>query len=344
MTGGSAIQKAGTAAVKKATQTALKEARAVTAKEAPTIAPATESSKESSMPWKGWFAKTLVTQFGEERVDGWRRILYYKPDDIHDFNQIPNPSTKVPITKDKSQTAMFRYPSPGSQDPVRIPKGFEPDEDPYDTSYYKRDTARRFRDSDFSQQEKTKLELMNSNNPDVQKLREELSAGPESSPGNQGRFATGPSDFDPTGLRATMSATNAALEASLDANMPDHVCKISLFIIYLSFIKCVLTPFCIYKYSSPNRNGLTVRMKLSNGIRLVVCQCPLEELDLEPCRLIGVLQSGNWNERKRSSFKMVVVVIHPNAQLLLRIVTCTFKNKLLLVEKWPTCKTAELLR
>ena len=34
-------------------------------------------------------------------------------------------------------------------------------------------------------------------------------------------------------------------------------------------------------------------MKLSNGIRLVVCQCPLEELDLEPCPLIAVLQSGN---------------------------------------------------
>jgi hypothetical protein len=223
MTGGGAIQKAGSAAVQKATQTALKEARAVTAQEAPSIAPAKESMKESAMPWRGWLTKALAQQFGEERVESWRRKLVYKPDDVHDFNQIPKPSTKVPISKDGTKTAMFRYPSPGSQDPVRIPKGFEPDEDPYDTSYYKRDTARRYRNSDFSQQEKIKLELMNGNNPDVQKLREQLQAGPQSSPGNQGRFATGPSDFDPTGLRATMSATNQALEASLDAHMPDHL-------------------------------------------------------------------------------------------------------------------------
>jgi len=223
---GGAIKKAGETAVKKvgkAAQTSLKEARSVTAKEAPSIAPAKESTKESMMPWRGWLTKALSDRFGEERVEEWRRKLVYKPDDVHDFNQIPKPSTKVPITKDGKETAMFRYPSPGSQDPVRIPKGFEPDEDPYDTSYYKRDTARRYRDSDFSNQEKAKLELMNSNDPDVQKLREELAAGPESSPGNQGRFATGPSDFDPTGLRATMSTTNEALEASLDANMPDHL-------------------------------------------------------------------------------------------------------------------------
>lgn len=230
MTGG-AVKKAGETAVKKvgkAAQTALKEARSVTAKEAPSIAPAKESTKTSMMPWRGWVTEALNKQFGEDRVEGWRRKLVYKPDDVHDFNQIPKPTTKVPITKDGSVTAQFRYPSPGSQDPVRIPKGFEPDEDPYDTSYYKRDTARRYRNSDFSEQEKAKLELMNSNNPDVQELREKLTSGPESSPGNQGRFATGPSDFDPTGLRATMSATNEALEASLDANMPDHVSLVGL--------------------------------------------------------------------------------------------------------------------
>ena len=36
-------------------------------------------------------------------------------------------------------------------------------------------------------------------------------------------FATGKSDFDPSGLRATMSTNWEATEASLDANMPDHV-------------------------------------------------------------------------------------------------------------------------
>ena len=222
MTGG-ALKKAGETAVKKVAQTTLREARAVTAKEAPSIAPAKESTKTSMTPWRGWLTKLLSDQFGPERVEAWRRLIVYKPDDIHDFNQIPKPSTKVPITKDGSQTAMFRYPSPGSQGPVRVPMDFEPDEDPYDTAYYKRDTARRYEDSDFTPEEMIKLELMNDNDPDVIEMREKLAAGPESSPGNKGRFATGPSDFDPTGLRATMSANHAALEKSLDENMPDHV-------------------------------------------------------------------------------------------------------------------------
>lgn len=222
MTGG-ALKKAGETAVKKVAQTALREARAVSAKEAPSIAPAKESSKTTMTPWRGWLTRVLSDQFGAERVEAWRRLIVYKPDDIHDFNQIPKPSTKVPITKDGSQTAMFRYPSPGSQPAVRIPKDFEPDEDPYDTAYYKRDTARRYQDSDYTPEEMIKLELMNDNDPDVIEMREKLAAGPESSPGNKGRFATGPSDFDPTGLRATMSANHAALEKSLDENMPDHV-------------------------------------------------------------------------------------------------------------------------
>jgi len=39
----------------------------------------------------------------------------------------------------------------------------------------------------------------------------------------QGRFATGPSDFDPSGLRATMSVTWDETEKSLDSYMPDHL-------------------------------------------------------------------------------------------------------------------------
>lgn len=50
-----------------------------------------------------------------------------------------------------------------------------------------------------------------------------IEEGPESSPGNKGRFATGPSDFDPSGLRATMSVTWDKLEESLDEHMPDHL-------------------------------------------------------------------------------------------------------------------------
>ena len=64
---------------------------------------------------------------------------------------------------------------------------------------------------------------MDPNDPAVQEEKARLEAGPESSPGNQGRFATGPTDFDPTGLRATMSVTWPELNKSLDEHMPDHL-------------------------------------------------------------------------------------------------------------------------
>jgi hypothetical protein len=67
--------------------------------------------------------------------------------------------------------------------------------------------------------------------------------------------------------------------------------------------------FCYYYHSFPNPNGLIVRKKLSNGIRLVVCQCRLEERDSEPCLLIGVLQSGNLNEQTNIIIIITVVVI-----------------------------------
>jgi len=50
-----------------------------------------------------------------------------------------------------------------------------------------------------------------------------LADGPGSSPGNKGMFATGKTDYDPAGLRASMSANHAALKKSLDDNMPDHL-------------------------------------------------------------------------------------------------------------------------
>jgi hypothetical protein len=223
------IRKAGEQAGKEvAKKVPLQTPRAVTTAEAPTIQPASESSKETMMPWKGWVARLIKERLGEERYQALRQLVYYRPDDIHDLNAAPNPSTKVPINKEGTEFRQFRYPSPGSEPPVRMPtqEPGTPTEDPYNISYYTRDTGRRGLDpsNEMPELKAVKLELLDQDdqNPDVRELKEQLAA-PQSSPGNQGRFATGPTDFDPTGLRATMSTNHAALEASLDANMPDHL-------------------------------------------------------------------------------------------------------------------------
>jgi hypothetical protein len=211
------------AAVRSRPGVPLTEARAVTAAEAHKVQPLTESTTETMMPWDGWFSSFLKTRIGEGRYDKLRQLVLYRPDDIHSLEQMPKPTTKVPISKDGKETAMFRYPSPGSQAPVRMPQfNLDNNEDPYNNSYYTRDTGRR-KDQNLA---KLKVALLPQDDPRVAEMVQQLEAGPSSSPGNKGTFATGPSDFDTTGgLRATMSTNNAALEASLDANMPDHLPK-----------------------------------------------------------------------------------------------------------------------
>lgn len=176
-------------------------------------------------PWRGWFERVLQEVIGEERVKKIKDTMLFMPDDIYDLEQSPKPSQKIPISKtDPTITAMYRYPSPGSQESVRIPE-FENGKDPYDTGYFKRDTRRRYQFEELGDPdiEKAKLELMDPNDPQVQEDKKRVEAGPASSPGNKGVFATGPSDFDPTGLRATMSVTWSELNKSLDAHMPDHL-------------------------------------------------------------------------------------------------------------------------
>lgn len=199
--------------------------RAVTAADAPHVSPAHESLTGTAEPWKGWFQSLIRDAIGEKRFRTYREWTNFMPDDIYDLVQAPKPDQKIPISKtDPTVTHMYRYPSPGSQAPVRLPE-FEKDEDPYDTAYFKRDTRRRFLNSELGDPsvEKVKLSLMDAEDPDVQEEKAKLEGGPTSSPGNQGRFATGPSDFDPTGLRATMSVSWESLEKSLDANMPNHL-------------------------------------------------------------------------------------------------------------------------
>mmetsp|Transcript_7217 Transcript_7217/g.10555 ORF Transcript_7217/g.10555 Transcript_7217/m.10555 type:complete len:263 (-) Transcript_7217:95-883(-) len=219
----SSLKKAGESVARQA----LKVPRAVTAAEAPFIEPAKESTKETMMPWRGWVSRMLRSNLGEERYQAMRKLVFYRPDDIHDMNQIPNPSTKVPISAtDPTLYRQFRNPSPGSEaGTIRIPKADEGSttEDPYNVSHYSRDTTRRYLDEGNPNKDlqQLKLDLMNPDSPEVQEMKEKME--PQSSPGNKGVFATGPSDFDPSGLRAAMSTNHAAYEESLDANMPDHL-------------------------------------------------------------------------------------------------------------------------
>merc|ERR1712157_158539 len=119
----------------------------------------------------------------------------------------PYPDHEIPITEDGKRTHQFRYPSPGSQSKVRMPTVDDegPHSDPYFGSYYAKDTRRRHEDPAFPnpELEYLKLGLLPKNDPNVKEATERFEEGPKSSPGNKGMFATGKSDYDPEGLRAS---------------------------------------------------------------------------------------------------------------------------------------------
>ena len=191
----------------------------------------TAAPEETMMPWNGWFSSFLKDKLGDEKYGKLRELVLYRPDNYTGFEQLPRPNTKLSLSdKDPNLMHKFRQPSPGSQPPVEMREtdaSFgNAGDDPYDVTYYKRDTGRRYTSDPTSLHrdlEKIKLELLPEDDPRVKEALEEFENGPGSSPGNKGTFATGKSDFDPTGLRATMSTNWEATEASLDANMPDHV-------------------------------------------------------------------------------------------------------------------------
>lgn len=192
---------------------------------------ATVAPEESMMPWNGWFSSFLKDKLGDEKYEKMRELILYRPNDYTGFEQMPRPNTKLSISeKDPNLMHKFRQPSPGSQPPVELREtdaSFgNAGDDPYDVTYYKRDTGRRYTSDPTNLHrdlEKIKLELLPEDDPRVKEAKEEFEKGPGNSPGNKGVFATGKSDFDPSGLRATMSTNWEATEASLDANMPDHV-------------------------------------------------------------------------------------------------------------------------
>lgn len=200
--------------------------KAVTMAEAKVTEPAKTSSDESMMPWDGWFSRFLESKMGD-KYKPFRDFWTFRPDDIHGMEQAPRPNTKIQITDD-GKTAIYRYPSPGSQDPVNLPnfdKGHIR-EDPYNVTYYPTDTRRMNDDPALKSPEIEQMKLAmlpNQDDPRVAEAQAALESGPGSSPGNNGRFATGQSDYDPTGLRATMSANHVAMNAELAKHLPTHL-------------------------------------------------------------------------------------------------------------------------
>lgn len=198
--------------------------RAVSKEEAPYIQPAKETSKESLMPWRGWVERLLRDKMSPEKFDAAKGYFYFWPEDPNNLHQVPYPDTRTTVSKDGKESVSYREISPGSQPFVDIPLD-DLDADPYDTGYFKRDTRRRYVDPEFPHPdvEQLKLDMQDPNDPEVQEAKKQLAIGPASSPGNNSQFATGPSDFDPTGLRAVMAVNNPELFKSLDKHMPDHL-------------------------------------------------------------------------------------------------------------------------
>jgi len=217
--------------------------RAVSAAEAPSIVPASRSSEnpaDTSMPWDGWVSSFITSKLGQEKFDTLKSYIVWKPEDRHNLEQIPKPSSAyaVPLTdKEDGPKVNFRTPSPGSmvREDGSYKTNIQPSEDegtlyddPYFNAYYPRDTARRHADPAFPnpELEEMKLALLPDDDVNVQAARAEFEEGPRSSPGNKGMFATGKSTFDTTGgLRAAMSTNHETVQASLDSFMPNHLPK-----------------------------------------------------------------------------------------------------------------------
>ena len=177
------------------------------------------STKKTMMPWEGWLSSFVKAKLGSERYERMTDLLKFTKDDVHDLHGIPNPSTKIDIGN--GEKIMFRHPSPGSQTPVRMPD-MEEGGDPYNIAYYPRDTRRTdsavvtaVRDDYVPKFGETML-----SKEDIEKGVAALKVDEESSPGNKGMFATGKSEFDPSGLRAAMQTSHEAVEANMNKLMP----------------------------------------------------------------------------------------------------------------------------
>jgi hypothetical protein len=215
-----------------------KPPHAISAAEAPHYIPAKVSNTETMMPWRGWVDRFLQDKLDSDQYAKFRDYIYFMPDDPNNMQQVAFANKKTTVSADGKTSSAIREISPGNQGHVDIPL-HDLDDDPYDSKYYSKDTSRRFTNPEFPHPdiEQIKLDMQDPNDPEVQEAKKKLAAGPASSPGNGLRFATGPSDFDPTGLRAVMAVTHAEMEKEMDKHMPDHVSARHRKVNQVSFVK-----------------------------------------------------------------------------------------------------------
>ena len=204
---------------------------------APKVDPSTtgdfapNDGNETMMPWNGWFSDALKKGLGDEKYEKLRRTVLFKPDDIHNFEGVPQSArlTMPGVERIKGP----RYPAPGSRPIPTIPKDPE-GTDPYDINYYSRDTRRNgntrihytiVKSKDVAalleQNPSAKIEGSTDDELVMASALEPLKG--IGSPGNGGMFATGKSDFDPTGLRAAMQTSHAQMEARLAEHQPTQL-------------------------------------------------------------------------------------------------------------------------
>jgi len=224
--------KASTGAASKVVKTAVKAAAV--------------SSEKSFMPWEGWLSRAVQKGMGDELYSKMRNVFLFRPEDGNFLEQQPRPNQKFSVGADpKNPTFVkFRYPSPGSQSVPNVPKS-PVNNDPYDISYYSRDTRRRERETFIGVSDKAGAEYVTKHGIQlIESPTEAIGDGEKTdskflneidtvaarvklgSPGNKGNFATGPSgEFNEgaTALRATMSTNHEITEASLDAHMPTQL-------------------------------------------------------------------------------------------------------------------------
>ncbi|CAN0218726.1 unnamed protein product, partial [Discosporangium mesarthrocarpum] len=138
-----------------------------------------------------------------------RKIWEFKPEDPHRNWQVPPADTKLPGV---DHIQGYRYPAPNSRPMANVPNSDDPDA-LYDTGYFKKDTRRAPRNITSY----TAPALEGLVGQQEKKARAKLAAAAPAdaiipSKGNKNPAVL---KYDPTGLRATMSASQEEMDKSI---------------------------------------------------------------------------------------------------------------------------------
>jgi len=151
-------------------------------------------------------------------VEKFRQLMLFKPDDIHNLHQNPDPLMKMPGVP---RIQGYRYPAPGSRPVARIPAHPSADH-VFDTKYYSRDTKRNLPSGNLTiLPPKLALEQGLPEIFDASVLQ--VPGGETMSQGSPGNKNPAVLKYDKTGLRSAMSATHEELQKALAAELPDHL-------------------------------------------------------------------------------------------------------------------------